>query len=62
MANGCAVTKTGPFAWDGALGYYAPMAIWGTWLDGHAWYLRREIRSRRASTPQRRPGRDLQPA
>lgn len=45
-ANGCAVTKTGPFAWDGVLGYYLPMVIWGTWLDGHAWLLRREIRSR----------------
>lgn len=48
-ANGCAVTKTGPFAWDGVLGYYLPMAIWGTWLDGHAWYMRREIRRRMAA-------------
>lgn len=47
-ANGCAVTKTGPFAWDGVLGYYLPMAIWGTWLDGHAWYLRKEARRRMA--------------
>lgn len=45
-ANGCAVTKTGPFAWDGALGYYLPMAIWGVWLDGHAWYLRKALRRR----------------
>lgn len=48
-ANGCAVTKTGPFAWDGALGYYLPMAIWGTWLDGHAWLVRRAIRNRHAA-------------
>lgn len=47
-ANGCAFTKTGPFAWDGALGYYLPMAIWGTWLDGHAWIMRKEIRRRMA--------------
>lgn len=45
-ANGCAVTKTGLFAWDGALGYYLPMAIWGTWLDGHAFLVRRAIRAR----------------
>lgn len=49
-ANGCALTKTGPFAWDGALGYYLPMAIWGTWLDGHAYLLRRDLRRRRATT------------
>ena len=47
-ANGCAVTKTGPFAWDGVLGYYLPMAIWGVWLDLHAYYVRKEIRRRNA--------------
>jgi hypothetical protein len=45
-ANGCVFTKTGTFAWDGALGYYIPMAIWGTWLDAHAWYIRKEARRR----------------
>ncbi|MCW3040945.1 MAG: hypothetical protein JWM31_2850 [Solirubrobacterales bacterium] len=48
-ANGCAVTKTGPFAWDGVLGYYLPMAIWGTWLDGHAVLVRRAVRARHAA-------------
>ncbi|HEX4251664.1 MAG TPA: hypothetical protein VH008_27640 [Pseudonocardia sp.] len=43
-ANGCVFTKTGTFAWDGVLGYYLPMAIWATWLDGHAWYLRKRLR------------------
>lgn len=53
-ANGCAFTKTGTFAWDGLLGYYVPMAIWGVWLDGHAFLMRAEIKRRiaaGASTP-----------
>ena len=45
-ANGCVLTKTGPFAWDGVLGFYLPMVIWGTWLDGHAWCVRRDVRRR----------------
>ncbi|HEX4357397.1 MAG TPA: hypothetical protein VH141_07755 [Pseudonocardia sp.] len=45
-ANGCVFTRTGAFAWDGVLGYYLPMAIWATWLDGHAWYLRKRLRRR----------------
>lgn len=56
-ANGCAVTKTGPFAWDGVLGYYIPMAIWGTWLDGHAWLVRREIRRLQAQAAGSTTGR-----
>lgn len=49
-ANGCAVTQTGPFAWDGVLGYYLPMVIWALWLDGHAWYMRQDLRARAAVT------------
>jgi hypothetical protein len=60
MANGCAVTKTGPFAWDGILGYYLPMAIWGAWLDGHAFYLRRDVRRRLDPGP--RPASEDEPA
>jgi hypothetical protein len=52
MANGCALTKTGPFAWNGVLGYYVPMAIWGVWLNGHAWLVRAEIRRARAAARQ----------
>ena len=47
FANGCAVTKTGPFAWDGGLGYYVPMAVWGVWLNAHAFLIRRDILRRR---------------
>jgi hypothetical protein len=46
MANGCAFTMTGAFAWDGLLGFYVPIFIWGIWLDVHAFYMRREIRER----------------
>lgn len=45
-ANGCAFTKDGTFAWDGLLGYYVPMAIWGLWLDGYALLMRAEIKRR----------------
>jgi len=45
-ANGCAFTKSGPFAWDGVLGYYLPMVIWGVWLNGFALLMRAEIKRR----------------
>jgi len=60
LANGCVLTKTGPFAWDGLLGFYVPMAIWGLWLDGHAWYLRREIRERITVLPDLNIERETQ--
>jgi hypothetical protein len=58
-ANGCAFTKTGTFAWDGLLGYYLPMIIWGLWLDGHAWFVRKEIRRLGAVDGARRAERTL---
>ena len=51
MANGCAFTTTGTFAWDGALGFYVPIFIWGIWLNSHAWLIRREIRQRMKFLP-----------
>jgi hypothetical protein len=42
-AGGPAFTKSGPFAYHGLLAFYVPMAIWGLWLDGHAWLLRRRL-------------------
>ena len=42
-AGGPAFTKTGPFAYHGVLGFYLPMAIWGLWLNGHAWYMRQAL-------------------
>jgi hypothetical protein len=42
-AGGPAFTKSGPFAYHGALAFYVPMAIWALWLDGHAWLLRRRL-------------------
>ena len=43
-AGGPAFTHTGPFAYHGLLAFYMPMAIWGLWLDAHAFYLRRALR------------------
>jgi hypothetical protein len=43
-AGGCTFTKTGPFAYDGVLGYFFPMAIWGSWLLFHAWCMGRGLR------------------
>ena len=44
-AGGPAFTHSGPFAYHGALAFYPPMAIWGLWLDAHAWYMSRRILS-----------------
>jgi hypothetical protein len=44
-AGGPAFTHTGPFAFDGALGLYLPVAIWGAWIDAHAWYMRKALRA-----------------
>jgi hypothetical protein len=43
-AAGCGFTKTGPLAYDGVLGYFLPMAIWGSWLNLHAWFMYRGLR------------------
>jgi hypothetical protein len=44
-AGGPAFTHSGPFAFDGALGLYLPVAIWGSWIDAHAWYMRKALRT-----------------
>jgi hypothetical protein len=45
-AGGAAFTHSGPFAFHGVLGFYLPVVIWAAWLDGHAFYMRRELRGR----------------
>lgn len=52
-AGGPAFTKTGPFAYHGWLALYVPMAIWGTWLNGHAWYMRQALVRERNVTARR---------
>lgn len=42
-AGGPAFFQSGPFAYHGILGFYIPMAIWGTWDMLHVWYLRKEL-------------------
>ena len=42
-AGGPAFTQSGPFAYHGVLAFYLPMAIWGVWLDAHAWCMRRAV-------------------
>lgn len=50
MASGPAWMKSGPFAWNGVLGYYVPMLMWGVWFEIHSWYmLMAVLRARRAS-------------
>lgn len=48
MANGCAFAMTGAFAWNGLLGFYIPIVIWGVWSDGLAYYMRKDIKRRQA--------------
>jgi len=58
LAGGCAFTKTGPLAYDGVLGYFVPMAIWGSWLLAHAWFMGRELqRSAAVDTGDERAAR-----
>ena len=43
FAGGPAFVQSGPLAYHGALAFYLPMAIWGIWLDAHAFFMRRRI-------------------
>jgi hypothetical protein len=45
-AGGAAFAQHGAFSFAGVLGFYLPVAIWGAWLDSHAFFMRREIRRR----------------
>lgn len=46
-----AFTKTGPFAWNGALGYYIPLTVWGISFELLSWSMLRTLRrDRRAGT------------
>ncbi|MDN5862639.1 MAG: hypothetical protein L0H19_04235 [Salinisphaera sp.] len=42
-AGGPAFFKSGPFAYNGLLGFYVPMAIWGVYVNGTAWFMYREL-------------------
>jgi len=42
-AAGPAFFKSGPFAYDGLLGFYVPMVVWGTYLIGTTWYMHQEL-------------------
>jgi hypothetical protein len=53
-AGGPAFTHTGPFAFDGSLGYYLPVVIWAAWLDGHAFFMRRAVRRAQRELDDRR--------
>lgn len=53
MANGCAFTMTGAFAWNGLLGFYVPIGIWGIWVDTLAYFMLKDIRRRQAELDHR---------
>ncbi|MGQ0622530.1 MAG: hypothetical protein ACT4QA_21925 [Panacagrimonas sp.] len=42
-AAGPAFFKSGPFAYHGFLGFYLPMAVWGTYLLGTTWFMLKEL-------------------
>lgn len=42
-AAGPAFFKSGPFAYNGLLGFYVPMVVWGTYLIGTTWYMFQEL-------------------
>jgi hypothetical protein len=39
-----AFTKTGPFAWNGVLGYYVPFAVWGLSFELLSWSMLRTLK------------------
>lgn len=41
---GPAFTKTGPFAYDGALSYYFPGIVWALWIDLYTYAMWRQYR------------------
>jgi hypothetical protein len=54
-AGGPAFKLSGVFSYHGLLGYYVPFAIWALWLDAHAFYMRRSIRSQMRALDTRDP-------
>lgn len=48
-AAGPAFFKSGPFAYNGLLGYYVPMVIWGFYLVGTAWFMLKELEREEAA-------------
>ena len=42
-AAGPAFFQSGPFAYHGLLGFYVPMAVWGTYLLGTTWFMLKEL-------------------
>jgi len=36
--------KTGPFAWNGIIAFWIPLAIFGTWFFVMAWVMLRELK------------------
>lgn len=51
MGGGLAVFfKTGPFAWNGLIGFYIPVVIFAIWLIVTAWLLTRGIKRQAALT------------
>lgn len=42
-AAGPAFFKSGPFAYNGLLGFYVPMVVWGLYLNLTAWYMSKEL-------------------
>ncbi|MEV4418393.1 hypothetical protein AB0L40_00275 [Patulibacter sp. NPDC049589] len=43
-----AFTKTGPFAWNGVLGYYVPLIMWGISFEILSWSMLQTLRRRAA--------------
>ena len=47
LVGAVAFTKTGPFAWNGVLGYYLPFAVWGVSFELLSWSMLQSLRRRR---------------
>lgn len=45
LVGAVAFTKTGPFAWNGALGYYLPFTVWAISFELISWSMFRTLRA-----------------
>lgn len=46
LVGAVAFTKTGPFAWNGVLGYYLPFVVWGISFELLSWSMLQTLRRR----------------
>jgi hypothetical protein len=47
------LTKTGPFAWDGALVYWMPFVVFGSWVSVTSYSMLKALKRQAAAAAQK---------